>query len=359
MSGSPRPSGAWQNAGTLSGFVVAAQREGESTPNPGQALIEERVVGKYQSMADTKGASAPTARADEHVVDIGSSVDVHTHTHVQPSATAVPPTTPAQPTGGIVPMGARQQVRSNVNNEVTQARRASRLSYLLSMVVMVGQIVAGIVVMALYWGTQCEHHLRMYLLMYVDRMMCGCFLRTIDYLQPDPVGSNASSRNRSRVMLDLMTMLVFVLGNVWIVGESACTSSPIYALALTYLILTYLYLAMPVLLCGAVICCLPCVLGVLQFMKENKGVSKEVIKKNTTKVKFHPGLHSPEDCMCVVCLGDYEDKQHLRILPCKHHFHRECVDKWLGLNQACPLCLRNIDGSSQPQANTSNMSAPA
>ena len=32
---------------------------------------------------------------------------------------------------------------------------------------------------------------------------------------------------------------------------------------------------------------------------------------------------------CVVCLGDFESRQLLRALPCKHEFHARCVDKWL------------------------------
>ena len=32
---------------------------------------------------------------------------------------------------------------------------------------------------------------------------------------------------------------------------------------------------------------------------------------------------------CVVCLGDFESRQLLRSLPCRHEFHARCVDKWL------------------------------
>lgn len=41
---------------------------------------------------------------------------------------------------------------------------------------------------------------------------------------------------------------------------------------------------------------------------------------------------------CVVCLGDFESRQLLRALPCKHEFHARCVDKWLKVNRTCPLC---------------------
>ncbi|TXT09201.1 hypothetical protein VHUM_02675 [Vanrija humicola] len=42
---------------------------------------------------------------------------------------------------------------------------------------------------------------------------------------------------------------------------------------------------------------------------------------------------------CMVCLSDYEPDEDLRLLKCRHAFHRECVDHWLtdGRN-SCPTC---------------------
>ena len=40
------------------------------------------------------------------------------------------------------------------------------------------------------------------------------------------------------------------------------------------------------------------------------------------------GTTSPQTS-CVVCMSDFEEQQLLRVLPCSHHFHAKCVDKWL------------------------------
>jgi len=46
---------------------------------------------------------------------------------------------------------------------------------------------------------------------------------------------------------------------------------------------------------------------------------------------------------CVVCLNDYEEEDVLRVLPCKHRFHLECIDRWLLAHSCCcPLCNQKI-----------------
>ncbi|KAK9066510.1 hypothetical protein SSX86_013833 [Deinandra increscens subsp. villosa] len=47
----------------------------------------------------------------------------------------------------------------------------------------------------------------------------------------------------------------------------------------------------------------------------------------------------PVNSECVVCLNSFADGEHVRKLPCRHVFHKECFDGWLDhLNFQCPLC---------------------
>merc|ERR1719310_2593932 len=50
----------------------------------------------------------------------------------------------------------------------------------------------------------------------------------------------------------------------------------------------------------------------------------------------------PNAC-CAICLGDFEQGDELRRLPCHHQqFHAACVDHWLSKAGRCPLCLASV-----------------
>ncbi|KAG7394761.1 hypothetical protein PHYBOEH_004689 [Phytophthora boehmeriae] len=154
--------------------------------------------------------------------------------------------------------------------------------------------------------------------------------------------------------LDLAGLFWFLVGNMWVISDGArCDDgSAMYQLALWMIVISYAKIFLPCLLLLAllpVLCfCLPCVIRLLSRLQDpmrGKGATKEVIDRLETKV-YAANMFPTEDACCCICLNDYEAAQPLRVLPCAHHFHKDCVDEWLLVNSTCPTCRKSIFDSS-------------
>ncbi|CAL9207985.1 unnamed protein product [Musa hybrid cultivar] len=55
---------------------------------------------------------------------------------------------------------------------------------------------------------------------------------------------------------------------------------------------------------------------------------------------------SGEDAQCSICLGEYKEKEVLRVMPfCHHNFHLVCIDLWLQKQTTCPICRLPLNES--------------
>ncbi|XP_008799545.2 E3 ubiquitin-protein ligase At1g12760-like isoform X3 [Phoenix dactylifera] len=176
------------------------------------------------------------------------------------------------------------------------------------------------------------------------------------------------------------TMLSFVwwiIGFYWVSagGQVLTHDAPqLYWLCIVFLAFDVFFVIFCVALACvigiAVCCCLPCIIAILYAVADQEGASEEDIRQ-LPKYKFRkigdseklvgeisgsfggimmecgndpPIEHalSGEDAECCICLSAYDDGVELRQLPCGHHFHCACIDKWLFINATCPLCKFNI-----------------
>uniref|UniRef100_A0A7N0U147 RING-type E3 ubiquitin transferase n=1 Tax=Kalanchoe fedtschenkoi TaxID=63787 RepID=A0A7N0U147_KALFE len=175
----------------------------------------------------------------------------------------------------------------------------------------------------------------------------------------------------------MFSFIWWIIGFYWVSagGQALATDSPqLYWLCIIFLAFDVFFVVFCVALACvigiAVCCCLPCIIAILYAVADQEGASKEEVEQ-LTKYKFHrigdveklsgeiqgssggimtecntdsPTEHvlSEEDAECCICLSSYDDGVDLRELPCGHHFHCACVDKWLFINATCPLCKYNI-----------------
>jgi hypothetical protein len=66
-------------------------------------------------------------------------------------------------------------------------------------------------------------------------------------------------------------------------------------------------------------------------------ITNDAIK--TLPLNFYKVLKLDDDATCSICMDDMLDKDIVRLLPCKHLFHRLCIDKWIKLESyKCPVC---------------------
>ena len=51
----------------------------------------------------------------------------------------------------------------------------------------------------------------------------------------------------------------------------------------------------------------------------------------------------PQSSCCAICINDFKTGDYIKLLPCQHEFHTECVFPWLTeYKGCCPLCMRMV-----------------
>jgi hypothetical protein len=94
-------------------------------------------------------------------------------------------------------------------------------------------------------------------------------------------------------------------------------------------------------------------------------LDKDVVKKPVASADSISGLpvvpfSEAEGGSCAVCLAGFEAGDSIAALPCKHHFHRACITRWLAeCRRTCPLCSADCDiGGSSDKDERSACSRP-
>ncbi|XP_023140449.2 uncharacterized protein si:ch211-59o9.10 isoform X2 [Amphiprion ocellaris] len=85
--------------------------------------------------------------------------------------------------------------------------------------------------------------------------------------------------------------------------------------------------------------------ALLEF-EERQGavVSKKLSRREIQRfpTKTFQSSSSAGNSQCQICFCDYTDGEKLRMLPCFHDYHVQCIDRWLKDNTTCPICRANL-----------------
>ncbi|CAL5381733.1 unnamed protein product [Camellia sinensis] len=79
---------------------------------------------------------------------------------------------------------------------------------------------------------------------------------------------------------------------------------------------------------------------------QNSGLEPVVVAAIPTLKFNREAFNSMQDAQCTICLGEYQEKEVLRIMPkCGHNFHLSCIDVWLRKQATCPVCRLPLQDS--------------
>ncbi|GLT40473.1 hypothetical protein SLA2020_146100 [Shorea laevis] len=200
---------------------------------------------------------------------------------------------------------------------------------------------------------------------------------TLAHLEEDSGSISGGVAKHLESANTMFSFIWWIIGFYWVSagGQNLAHGSPrLYWLCIIFLGFDVFFVVFCVALACiigiAVCCCLPCIIAILYAVADQEGASKEDIdqlskfkfRKTSDDEKITGNVQGPlggimtecgtdslnehvlsqEDAECCICLSPYDDGVELRELPCGHHFHCACVDKWLYINATCPLCKYNI-----------------
>ena len=72
----------------------------------------------------------------------------------------------------------------------------------------------------------------------------------------------------------------------------------------------------------------------------SKGLSSNQIDKLPI-IKYRKEKNS-ENYQCIICMEEFEEKEKVKLLPCGHIFHNNCIKQWLLKQKTCPFCKSEI-----------------
>ena len=93
-------------------------------------------------------------------------------------------------------------------------------------------------------------------------------------------------------------------------------------------------------------------LYLLTYLFDNRRSSRRELKSVATKkIPNHLIEENIPPGECTICLSEFSIGECVADLPCKHLFHKDCIEKWIFEGHAnergCPLCKSAVETGVQ------------
>ena len=82
--------------------------------------------------------------------------------------------------------------------------------------------------------------------------------------------------------------------------------------------------------------------------KAPAGVPRERLESTLPSLTYASVLRGsrtydlPGDGECAVCQSQCKPTEQVRLLPCRHTFHTQCIDPWFERSTCCPTCRASV-----------------
>ena len=190
---------------------------------------------------------------------------------------------------------------------------------------------------------------------YTSTCIFECAYKLFVYLK---LGENSKFKQFMRYLLWLVfigkfvtfVFIAYTSNNV--LGE--CITEPIYKLGIAYLWIyittriflpTLVALLIGILICSALLCRPRSLVHIAERVNRHTGASDETLQSLNHQI-YNPYTTRLDDTTCTICSEDYANGNNIIILSCaegKHHYHKDCIERWLRINPTCPQCRAPVE----------------
>lgn len=78
---------------------------------------------------------------------------------------------------------------------------------------------------------------------------------------------------------------------------------------------------------------------IYRYLKSKVRELNQSLLASMPAIPFSKELH---DCICSLCLEEYDRREKITKLHCTHVYHLDCIKVWVMRSNCCPLCRKRV-----------------